>query len=94
MPEESEAFWVPRSDQKIWLAMIQLLRWTDIKTWETGLMADTMENIAAEVFETYGQMTVVVPVDPIYFAVFIWGDQEMDGETVFCQLQFISSDYQ
>lgn len=94
MPEESEAFWVPRSDQKIWLAMIQLLRWTDIKTWETGLMADTMENIAAEVFETYGQMTVVVPVDPIYFAVFIWGDQEMDGETVFCQLQFISSVYQ
>lgn len=82
---------IPSLDQEVYLVMVELLRWNDSETWDQKLLSDTMENIAGEVFETYGQKVAAVPVLYPRFAMFIWGEKLLDMETMFCQLQFINS---
>lgn len=85
---------VPPLGQEVYLAMIQLLRWNDSTAWDQRLLSDTMENIAAEVFEVCGMKAAVAAVDYPCFALFLWGNPPAVQENVFCQLQFINSVYQ
>lgn len=81
---------LPRPEDRTFLCMIQILRWSGITNWEPALLEYALQNVFDEIFRPFGQKTLITaPQQRGQYALLLWGGEDpLPVESVRQQMTF------